>query len=1111
MRIGVPTVSVVVPVYGPAEYLLAAVESVLAQTFGDHEIILVDDGCPDGTAHVVRSLVEAGRLRYLQQTHRGPAAARNRGIQEAQGEFIAMLDDDDLWPPEKLQWQVEALRAHARTVLVYGYMETMGQEPWYRFPGPHAPSGNVGAAFLERNWIRSPGQTLIRAGALRELGGFDEQLWGTDDWDLYLRLAARGEFLYVPRAALHYRVHAGNASRDFLRMYRNACRVHRRHLGRWPRPGNYRAWVTCRRSIQTFCMNEFLAAVRPHIRSGRWARVTTLSLQALRIQPATVLAKGLRTLSASLRLGPRATPNTALADHAGDPGTSSQVGPVADPESWCAPDPVRRSNLSPNSPQRVGLSTVERSAGARVRRIQVQGPFSDSFSLASVNRHLVQALARRPDVEATLLPTDSPRSGHLVDKPEIDQLWRRSRTAASADCVIRNSYPPILSSPDPRQRTFAYLAWENSRIPLPWVDAFNRHFDGVMVPSAFVRSVLRGSGVAIPVGVVPCAPDPAFRSPHGLVPLDLGTRKSFRFLHVSSGIPRKGCDVLLRAYAAEFSSTDDVCLVIKTLPQYHNAVTRQIERVRRWTWRCPQIVHLDADLPLDTMVRLYRAASCLVHPARAEGFGLPVAEAMLARRPVIVTAYGGVTDFCGPDTAWLVNHRIVASASEHGIPGAQWAEPDPHNLRAQMRTVYEQRSAVSTGAKVERAFANISTNFTWDRAADQAIQFIASVEDSSTHPLRVGMVTTWNSRCGIAEYSRNLVAATRDSAMHWTLLAPHDHATVAPDTPDVSRCWAPPGQGGLAGLVAAVHRHDLDLVHFQFTFANFDPQELMHAIGMLKRCGRGVLMTCHALRATTPTGHEVSLRSIAAALSAVDRILVHTETDRRELISWGLRDNVTHLPHGFPAAAVGDAARIRHELGIDGSPVLATFGFLRPHKGTLQTIQALRLLKRLHPRAFLLAATALYPDATSQQYYDRCRRELAVLGLEDSCSLSTDFVDPARIREILSAAEVILLPYAEIADSVSGAVRAALAAGRPVLTTRRRVFEDVFNETFQLGGGTASDIRRGVSRILADPGLRQQLVHRARERATRDSWTVIGHVYGKILRAVDYEARSLSR
>src|SRR5262245_5620608 len=101
-----PAVSVVIPTYGHADYLLATLKSVFAQSFTDHEIILVDDGSPDNTAHVVRPLVEAGQVRYLEQPHRGPAAARNRGIREARGEFIAMLDDDDLWPPEKLQWQV---------------------------------------------------------------------------------------------------------------------------------------------------------------------------------------------------------------------------------------------------------------------------------------------------------------------------------------------------------------------------------------------------------------------------------------------------------------------------------------------------------------------------------------------------------------------------------------------------------------------------------------------------------------------------------------------------------------------------------------------------------------------------------------------------------------------------------------------------------------------------------------------------------------------------------------------------------------------------------------------------------------------------------------------
>jgi GT2 family glycosyltransferase len=82
---------------------------------------------------------------------------------------------------------------------------------------------------LSRGWIQSPGQALIRRSALDAIGGFDAGIWGTDDWDLWLRLARRGEFCYCPRISLRYRLHEANASRNFVRMYRNGLQVVAKH------------------------------------------------------------------------------------------------------------------------------------------------------------------------------------------------------------------------------------------------------------------------------------------------------------------------------------------------------------------------------------------------------------------------------------------------------------------------------------------------------------------------------------------------------------------------------------------------------------------------------------------------------------------------------------------------------------------------------------------------------------------------------------------------------------------------------------------------------------------------------------------------------------------
>lgn len=226
-----PAVSVIIPCYNHRDTVAAAVQSALDQCFTDREIIVINDGSPDDTAAVLEPFMD--RIRYVEQVNAGQAGARNRGIEMARGEFIALLDDDDTWPADKLEWQVAALRARPEVVLVYGEDVRVG-ESGNALPGTSReaykrPAGNVYEDFLEGCWIASPGQTLIRKSALSQIGGFDASIWGSDDWDLYLRLAKVGTFAYENRVALNYRVHAASASTNVLRHLEGHEKVARKH------------------------------------------------------------------------------------------------------------------------------------------------------------------------------------------------------------------------------------------------------------------------------------------------------------------------------------------------------------------------------------------------------------------------------------------------------------------------------------------------------------------------------------------------------------------------------------------------------------------------------------------------------------------------------------------------------------------------------------------------------------------------------------------------------------------------------------------------------------------------------------------------------------------
>jgi glycosyltransferase involved in cell wall biosynthesis len=280
-----PQVSVIIPTYKHRNFVLLALESVFAQTFTDYEVIVINDGSPDDTAEVLRPLVEQGRIRYIEQRNQGQATARNRGISEAKGEFIALLDDDDEWPSDKLLWQVEALKANPEAILVYGFVKLAMGGNEYCYPDADAPSGWVFDQFVSEGWIRSPGQTLIRKSVLRDVGGFDSSIWGTDDWELYIRLAKQGPFIYGHHLSLNYRYHESNASHDYWKMYRNALKVLWKHFGKVPTPSNFRQRKACLRFLQKFCSGDAESNARQLMSQNQWTRAGVTWLRCIYIKP----------------------------------------------------------------------------------------------------------------------------------------------------------------------------------------------------------------------------------------------------------------------------------------------------------------------------------------------------------------------------------------------------------------------------------------------------------------------------------------------------------------------------------------------------------------------------------------------------------------------------------------------------------------------------------------------------------------------------------------------------------------------------------------------------------------------------------------------------------
>lgn len=226
--------SILMSVYNGERFLRETLDSALQQTFRDFELLVIDDGSTDSTPEILSSCRDP-RVKFFACPHRGVAPALNRGLELASGEFVAFLDADDLWAPEKLEAQLEALQKHPRAGAAYSWFDLLdenGNRSASKLRPPH--SGNVFPELILRNFVGCGSNLLARRPALEVAGRFDESLTHSMDWDLALRLAERFELALVPTAHVLYRRHLQSFSADPGPMEEPTLRILERACDRLP-------------------------------------------------------------------------------------------------------------------------------------------------------------------------------------------------------------------------------------------------------------------------------------------------------------------------------------------------------------------------------------------------------------------------------------------------------------------------------------------------------------------------------------------------------------------------------------------------------------------------------------------------------------------------------------------------------------------------------------------------------------------------------------------------------------------------------------------------------------------------------------------------------------
>jgi glycosyltransferase involved in cell wall biosynthesis len=351
-----------------------------------------------------------------------------------------------------------------------------------------------------------------------------------------------------------------------------------------------------------------------------------------------------------------------------------------------------------------------------------EGSFFVHHSLANINCQVAMLLARR-DIDLGLVPFEPHQFNERVHRSYRLIANRLYHEPARVHCHVRHRWPPWFARP--KNGAFVLIQpWEFGWLPRAWIDPIARSVDEVWAHTRYVRDIYLRSGVdPRKVKLVPLGVDPALFNPHR-APARIGTSKSFKFLFVGGATLRKGFDILLRAYTEEFTSDDDVCLVIKDF--FYGGEAAVDVRAARRRRGAPEILYRYDNIDFHDLGGLFTACDCYVHPYRSEGFGLPIIEAMACGLPVIVTGWGAARDFCNDTIAYLIpaeETRVPAALWGRALPTVgppMWSEPDLSALRRTMRRVFDHR--VDARRKGMRASAHIRSRFTWTRVVDEMTQ-----------------------------------------------------------------------------------------------------------------------------------------------------------------------------------------------------------------------------------------------------------------------------------------------------------------------------------------------------------------------------------------------------
>lgn len=352
-------------------------------------------------------------------------------------------------------------------------------------------------------------------------------------------------------------------------------------------------------------------------------------------------------------------------------------------------------------------------------RLAIEGEFFANHSFSNINEKLALEFQQRPEVAIRLARTfGQPTFDH--EAPHAHRLRSYfDDFAEPPQATIRHAFPPKWTKPE--SGVWIHIQpWEYGFLPEDWLPRLRRDVDEIWAPSRYVADVYRRSGIPEEkIQVIPWGVDPERFRPDA-PPRILPTKKTFKFVFVGGTIARKGFDVLLEAYRREFTSADDVCLVVKDLGSatfYRFSHHREQIRRMQQDPAAPEIVYFDESMTEGQLASLYTACDCLAAPYRGEGFGLPILEAMACGLPPIVPKGGPSDDFVDDSRGFLLESARVETQHDWKLCGTPTEiAVRVSDLQVLLRRACSDRASTRRKGRDAAAFAS-----TWTWAASAAL------------------------------------------------------------------------------------------------------------------------------------------------------------------------------------------------------------------------------------------------------------------------------------------------------------------------------------------------------------------------------------------------------